>query len=135
SGKTGLRLRVSPRRSPRSRRAAPGTRACAWCASSTVWSGSRRQPGAGGGTRDSTLECAHERTRTMRDQGLSAAVCVVAMLALAPAVARAQDDAVAKRAYDRALTLESQGNQAAALSLLWEAARPAPHQPDIHHAL
>jgi len=71
----------------------------------------------------------------MRDQGVSAAVCVVAMLALAPAVVRAQDDAPAKRAYERAVTLESQGNHAGALSLLWEAAGLAPHEADIQNRL
>lgn len=36
---------------------------------------------------------------------------------------------------DRALTLEAQGNHAAALSLLWEASGLAPDDPDIQHRL
>jgi tetratricopeptide (TPR) repeat protein len=59
------------------------------------------------------------------------------LVVLAPwAVARGQDaGGRAKAAYDRAVALEGQGNPAAALSLLWEAAGLAPHDADIQNRL
>ena len=48
----------------------------------------------------------------------------------------AQDaPARAKETYDRAMTLEREGNAPAALSLLWEAAGLAPKDPDIQYRL
>jgi tetratricopeptide (TPR) repeat protein len=62
---------------------------------------------------------------------------VVAALVLYPvALAHGQDaSARARQASERALELEAQGNHAAALSLLWEAAGLAPHDADIQNHL
>jgi tetratricopeptide (TPR) repeat protein len=63
--------------------------------------------------------------------GLSMTVLVGALLAQAPS-GLPRD---AKAAYDRALVLDAQGNHAAALSLLWEAAGLAPRDPDVQNRL
>jgi tetratricopeptide (TPR) repeat protein len=56
---------------------------------------------------------------------------------LTPTIAGAQQDAGtrAASAYSRAIDLEAEGNQAAALPLLWEAAGLAPHDADIQNRL
>jgi tetratricopeptide (TPR) repeat protein len=59
---------------------------------------------------------------------------VLAMLAC-PALLGGQDVSRAKRAYERAVALEAQGNHPAALSLLWEAAGEAPRDADIQQRL
>jgi tetratricopeptide (TPR) repeat protein len=46
-----------------------------------------------------------------------------------------QDATRARQAYARAIELETQGNNPAALSLLWEAAGPAPRDADIQNRL
>jgi tetratricopeptide (TPR) repeat protein len=46
-----------------------------------------------------------------------------------------QGDTRAREAYSRAIVLETQGNNPAALSLLWEAAGLAPHDADIQSRL
>lgn len=62
--------------------------------------------------------------------GLAATV-----LTLASASPRAQDTAGARRLYDRAVALEADGNDPAALSLLWAAAGGAPADADIQNRL
>jgi len=47
----------------------------------------------------------------------------------------AQEPARARQAYDRAIALEAEGNQGAALSLLWEASGLAPRDADIQNRL
>ena len=47
----------------------------------------------------------------------------------------AQEPARARQAYDRAIALEAEGNQSAALSLLWEASGLAPRDADIQNRL
>jgi tetratricopeptide (TPR) repeat protein len=55
---------------------------------------------------------------------------------LLPAPSPAQPQEVrAREAYDRAVALEAEGNQAAALSLLWAAAGAAPRDADIQNRL
>lgn len=58
-------------------------------------------------------------------------------LVLAPAAAtgQAQEAGAARRAYDRAVALEAQGNYPAALSLLWAAAGAAPGDADVQNRL
>ena len=62
---------------------------------------------------------------------------IVALCVLTgPAAVTAQDSgARARQTYARAVELETQGNQAAALSLLWEAAGLAPRDADIQNRL
>lgn len=62
---------------------------------------------------------------------------LVACLLLLPAGLSAQrgDEARAKAAFARALELESQGNDSAALSLLWEAAGLTPRNADVQNRL
>jgi tetratricopeptide (TPR) repeat protein len=62
---------------------------------------------------------------------------VTLAVAAAPAVGGARQDADnrASRAYARAVELDAQGNPAAALSLLWEAAGLAPRDADIQNRL
>jgi len=68
-------------------------------------------------------------------RGLAAST-VLALVALGTTAARPQEaSGRAKQAYDRGVELESQGNHAAALSLLWEAAGLAPRDPDIQNRL
>jgi tetratricopeptide (TPR) repeat protein len=59
----------------------------------------------------------------------------IVLLSAAPAGAGQEPAARAKQAYARAIELEGQGNQAAALSLLWEASGLAPRDADIHNRL
>jgi tetratricopeptide (TPR) repeat protein len=59
------------------------------------------------------------------------AVALVALLTQPPAAGVQAPAGRAQEAYSRALELERQGNAAAALSLLWEAAGLAPHDADI----
>ena len=67
---------------------------------------------------------------------LAASTIVVFVAALGAATAQAQDaSGRAKEAYERGVELESQGNHAAALSLLWEAAGLAPRDADIQNRL
>jgi tetratricopeptide (TPR) repeat protein len=54
---------------------------------------------------------------------------------LCAGLAFGQPAARAKEAYERAVKLEAEGNHAAALSLLWEAAGEAPGDADIQHRL
>ena len=65
------------------------------------------------------------------------ALLVVLSLLCAPAAIAAGQHPVAraKDVYARAIELESQGDDAAALALLWEAAGLAPHDPDIQDRL
>ena len=64
------------------------------------------------------------------------AIVVTICLLMAPAIAVAdQDGTRAQQAYARAVELETQGNHAAALSLLWEAAGLAPRDADIQNRL
>ena len=63
-------------------------------------------------------------------------ILVVCLLSAPPPVAATQDaGARAKKAYARAVELETQGNHAAALPLLWEAAGLAPHDADVQNRL
>jgi tetratricopeptide (TPR) repeat protein len=71
--------------------------------------------------------------------GRRLAICVVCVLSFL--IGRASVGAVqgtttrAKEAYARAIELQSQGNDSAALSLLWEAAGLAPHDADVQNRL
>jgi tetratricopeptide (TPR) repeat protein len=60
---------------------------------------------------------------------------VVVLIAQALVGADEQTSARATEAYNRAIQLESNGNDAGALSLLWEAAGLAPRDPDIQNRL
>ena len=77
--------------------------------------------------------------RADRSTGMPLQLCVLAFtgIALAQGVVASQLDAPdrARQAYARAVVLEAQGNHAAALSLLWEAAGLAPRDADIQNAL
>ena len=67
---------------------------------------------------------------------LAASTAVLLVVGLGTTAMHAQDAAGrAKQAYDRGVELESQGNHAAALSLLWEAAGLAPRDADIQNRL
>ena len=66
---------------------------------------------------------------------LSAIVSVCLLSAPPIASAMQQTKARATDAYARAIELETQGNNSAALSLLWEAAGLAPHDADIQNRL
>ena len=57
------------------------------------------------------------------------------VVTLAAADPRVQDTAAARRAYDQAVALQAEGNDAAALSLLWAAAGAAPTDADIQNRL
>src|SRR6266542_3884203 len=63
------------------------------------------------------------------------AVATLAVLLLLAAPAIQQDPQGARDTYTRALELETQGNHAAALSLLWDAAAAAPRDAEIQNAL
>src|SRR4051794_26692788 len=63
-----------------------------------------------------------------------ASMVIAACLSAAAPLAAAQPDR-AREAYSRALDLESHGNSAAALALLWEAAGLAPRDADIQNRL
>jgi len=64
------------------------------------------------------------------------AVAVMASMLALPVAASGQDQSArAKLVYTRAIELEDQGNAAAALTLLWEAAGLAPRDPDIQYRL
>ncbi len=72
--------------------------------------------------------------------GQNGGVTVVLALLLAGAMLpspppEGDQEARAREAYDRAVALESEGNHAAALSLLWAAAGAAPRDPDIQNRL
>jgi tetratricopeptide (TPR) repeat protein len=72
----------------------------------------------------------------MRDRGRGLAIVVVcALWTLAPLGAAQEAAARAKEAYARAVELETQGNFAAALSLLWEAAGLTPRDADVQNRL
>src|SRR4051794_8362089 len=61
---------------------------------------------------------------------------LAACLLVAQAATAAQDASMrAKDAYNRAVDLEAKGNNAAALSLFWEAAGLSPHDADIQNRL
>ena len=64
-----------------------------------------------------------------------AVVCVWCLAGPAIVGARQETSTRAKDAYARALELQAQGNDAAALSLLWEAAGLAPHDADVQNRL
>ena len=66
---------------------------------------------------------------------LAASVAMSFVMGHATIVAARQDSSRAKQAYARAVELDSQGDYAAALALLWEAAGLAPRDPDIQNAL
>jgi tetratricopeptide (TPR) repeat protein len=67
---------------------------------------------------------------------LAASVATSFAIGHATIVAAPQDSSPrAKQIYARAVELDSQGNQPAALALLWEAAGLAPRDPDIQNAL
>ena len=63
------------------------------------------------------------------------AIAVLTLLATHVDAAGQAATGRARQAYDRAVELESQGNHAGALSLLWEAAGLAPRDPDIQNRL
>jgi protein O-GlcNAc transferase len=65
------------------------------------------------------------------------AIVIAAAMLLSPAIAAAGQDAAvrARAAYTRALELETKGEQAAALSLLWEAAGLAPRDAEVQNQL
>lgn len=64
------------------------------------------------------------------------AIPVACVLAVGIAAGSDQDpSARAKRAYARAVELDTAGNHAGALSLLWEAAGLAPHDADVQNRL
>jgi protein O-GlcNAc transferase len=67
--------------------------------------------------------------------GLPGIVVACLLFAQATAVAAQAPVARAKAAYTRAVELEAKGNDAAALSLLWEAAGLAPHDAEIQNRL
>jgi tetratricopeptide (TPR) repeat protein len=71
------------------------------------------------------------------DCRLFVAACFAALLVLgSPSSARDQDaSSRARQSYARAIELQSQGNDAAALALLWEAAGLAPRDPEIQNRL
>src|SRR6187549_3289305 len=63
-------------------------------------------------------------------------VAIVVGLLLSPSVGGVQDPTTrARETYAHAVELEAKGNNAAALSLLWEAAGLAPHDADIQNRL
>jgi superkiller protein 3 len=64
-----------------------------------------------------------------------AIVVIAALLEPGSTVIAQESLARAKQAYTRAIELESQGNSAGALSLLWEASGLAPRDPDIQNRL
>jgi len=64
-----------------------------------------------------------------------AVVCVWCLAGPGIVGARQETSTRAKDAYARALELQAQGNDAAALSLLWEAAGLAPHDADVQNRL
>src|SRR5262245_16767898 len=67
---------------------------------------------------------------------LAAAIVAVAMASAgAPGVPAGQDARQARAAYERAVALEADGNDAAALSLLWSAAGSAPDDAEIQNRL
>jgi tetratricopeptide (TPR) repeat protein len=64
------------------------------------------------------------------------AIAVVSLLTAHATVGAGQEAGTrARRAYARAVDLEAQGNHAAALSLLWEAAGLAPRDADVQNRL
>ena len=63
------------------------------------------------------------------------AIVALCVLAGPVAVTAQNSDARARQAYARAVELETRGNHAAALSLLWEAAGLAPRDADIQNRL
>ena len=63
------------------------------------------------------------------------AIAVLTLLATHVDAAGQAATGRARQAYDRAVELESQGNHAGALSLLWEASGLAPRDPDIQNRL
>jgi tetratricopeptide (TPR) repeat protein len=73
----------------------------------------------------------------MRARSLPPCLLVLAGLALASAPVSAQDESGrrAKETYEHAVELDTRGNHAAALSLLWEAAGLAPRDADIQNRL
>jgi len=74
-----------------------------------------------------------------RGRRLAIFACVLSFLSIftGPATGRAVQEAAAraKDVYARALELQTQGNNSAALSLLWEAAGLAPHDADVQNRL
>jgi tetratricopeptide (TPR) repeat protein len=62
-------------------------------------------------------------------------LAIVLLSAAPPPAAGQESPARAREAYDRAVELEGQGNQAAALSLLWEASGLAPRDAEIQNRL
>ena len=62
-------------------------------------------------------------------------VITVGVLMAAVTSVSGQGDTRAREAYSRAIGLETQGNNQAALSLLWEAAGLAPRDADIQNRL
>ena len=72
----------------------------------------------------------------MVSRGRPLATVVLCLLAAPALRASAQDaDPRAKDVYARAVQLEARGNTSAALPLLWDAARLAPHDPEIQNSL
>ena len=66
----------------------------------------------------------------------AAAIVAIAMASTgAPAPSAGQDARQARAAYERAIALEAEGNDAAALSLLWAAAGASPGDADIQNRL
>jgi len=70
------------------------------------------------------------------ERRLTLAIVLLSILgARALVTADQQAGTRAAQAYQRAIELETKGNDAGALSLLWEAAGLAPHDPDIQNSL
>jgi superkiller protein 3 len=68
-------------------------------------------------------------------RSMPAVLCLLSVLSSSAAVNAQGTNGRAREAYARAVALEAQGNRAAALSLLWEAAGLAPHDADVQNAL
>ena len=62
-------------------------------------------------------------------------LAIILLTLLAPHAAAQETPARARDAYERAIQFEDQGNSAAALSLLWEAAGLAPRDADVQNRL
>jgi len=66
---------------------------------------------------------------------LAALVSLLALQTMLRGAGEQDSAARAKRAYDRAVELETRGDYSASLSLLWEASGLAPHDADIQNRL
>jgi len=71
----------------------------------------------------------------MADRGGRLAVIALSAFTLCAALAQAQGTVTARETYTRALALEASGNDAAALTLLWQAAGAAPRDAEVQNRL